>query len=102
MATMRMQPPWWNEGYASAWDRAKEAFRRDWEQTKKDMHLKGGHELNQGARDTMKQAAGKQAIPADDRANPPKVIGDWNDLELPIEYGYGALALWRGPHGVDA
>ena len=47
MATMKWQPAWWNDNHASAWDRVKEAMRRDWEQTKHDLHIKGGHELNQ-------------------------------------------------------
>src|SRR5581483_8090792 len=56
MGTMKWQPAWWNDGHASAWERVKEAMRRDWEQTKHDLHLKGGHELNQGVKDTVKQA----------------------------------------------
>ena len=96
MGTMKWQPAWWNEGHASAWDRVKEAMKRDWEQTKQDMHVKGGHELNQGVADTVKQAAGKEALPPIDRANPPKVIGDWNEIELPIEYGYSARTHYKG------
>ena len=90
MGTMKWQPKWWNDEHASAWDRVKEAMRRDWEQTRHDLHIKGGHELNQDVGDTVKQAAGKEAIPHDDRPNPPKVIGTWDDAELPLEYGYGA------------
>jgi len=90
MGTMRWQPAWWNEHYASAWDRVKEAMRRDWEQTKHDLSMKGGHELNQNVGDTVKQAAGKEAIPSEDRPNPPKVIGEWNDVEIPYRYGFGA------------
>ena len=63
----------WAEFHGSAWDRLKEALRRDWEQTKHDLHLKGGHELNQGLMDTIDQAAGSEAIPASNRPNPPKV-----------------------------
>ncbi len=39
-----------------------EALKRDLEQTKKDITGKGV-ELNQSAVDTLKQAAGKEAIP---------------------------------------
>ena len=56
MGTMKWQPAWWNEGHASAWDRVKEAMRRDWEQTKQDMKMKGGHELN--SRGERHRAAG--------------------------------------------
>jgi hypothetical protein len=87
---MRWQPAWWNEHHASAWERVKEAMRRDWEQTRHDVAMKGGHELNQGVADTAKQAMGRERIPRDDRPNPPKVIGDWEDVELPLEYGFGA------------
>lgn len=101
MATMKDQPAWWNEGHASAWDRVKEAMRRDWEQTKQDLHIKGGHELNQGVNDTVKQASGKETIPSNDRPNPPKVIGDaseWNDVELPHQYGFAAKEKYGSSH----
>jgi hypothetical protein len=98
MGTMRWQPAWWNDQYASAWDRVKEAMRRDWEQTKHDLSIKGGHELNQNVGDTVKQAAGKEVIPSDDRANPPKVIGEWNEVELPHQYGYGARDRYGSQH----
>ena len=91
MATMNWKPAWWKqEMHGNAWDRVREAMRRDWEQTKKDLGIKGGHELNQNVDDTVKQMAGKQPIPPADKANPAKVIGDWNDVEMPLGYGYGA------------
>ena len=80
MGTMRWQPPWWNDEHASAWDRIKESVRRDWEQTMHDLSIHGGHELNQQIGDTLKQAAGKEAIPQDDRPNTPKVIGSWDEI----------------------
>jgi hypothetical protein len=83
-------PSWWTESYDTAWDRTKEAFRRDWEQTKHDLHLAGGHELNQGIGDTLRQATDRQPIPTDDRPNPPKVIGSFDDVEAPVAYGWGA------------
>ncbi len=98
MSATNWKPAWWTEDYDSGWDRAKEALRRDWEQTKHDLHLKGGHELNQGIADTVKQAAGKEEIPPNDRAIPPKVIGEWNDLELPTQYGYGARSKYGSQH----
>ena len=90
MGTMNWKPSWWkDETHASGWDRVREAMKRDWTQTKKDLHL-GGHELNQDVKDTVKQMAGKQDIPSVDQANRPKVIGTFDDAELPLEYGYGA------------
>ncbi|MDB4994855.1 MAG: hypothetical protein JWM74_2287 [Myxococcaceae bacterium] len=91
-------PSWWNAQTGSSWDRVKEAMRRDWEQTKHDLHVKGGHELNQGVGDTVAQASGEQAIPPDDRANPPKVVGSWNDAEVPMGYGYGARQKFGAEH----
>ncbi len=57
------QPGWWTEAqHGSAWSRVKQAMKRDWEQTKHDLHL-GGRELDQDVDDTVKQAAGTDAIP---------------------------------------
>jgi len=98
MHTTDQRPKWFTEEHVTAWDRIKEAVRRDWEQTKHDLHLPGGHELNQNASDTFKQAAGKENIPLDDRPNPPKVIGSWDDVELPIGYGYGAHRNFGAEH----
>ena len=86
-------PTWHKEEHAMSWDRVKEALRRDWQQTEHDLHL-GGHELNQRAGDTFKQATGKESIPSINNANPPKVIGDlsgeWERVEPNVEYGYAA------------
>ncbi|HEY1690648.1 MAG TPA: hypothetical protein VGG39_00715 [Polyangiaceae bacterium] len=100
MGTMKWQPPWWNEQHASAWERVREAMRRDWEQTKHDVHAPGGHELNQKLGDTVKQATGKEPIPADDRANPPKVVGElgWDEVEVPTEYGFAARDRFAGTY----
>src|SRR5262245_4250501 len=89
------QSQWRNELNTSAWDSIKEAVRRDWEQTKFDLGLPGGHELNQTVIDTIKQATQSASIPPDDRPNPPKVIGAWDEAEYPIGYGYTA----RRKHG---
>lgn len=91
-------PSWWSDFHGSAWDRVKEAMRRDWEQTKFDLNLPGGHELNQGVMDTVDQAAGMKAIPVNDKPNPPKVIGSWEDVELPMGYGYGARQKYGAQH----
>ncbi|MFL5320033.1 MAG: hypothetical protein ACJ790_10300 [Myxococcaceae bacterium] len=42
--------------------KVKEAFKRDWEQTKHDITRKGT-DLNQNVGDTVKQAAGKEPVP---------------------------------------
>lgn len=85
-------PSWWNESHSSAWERTKEALRRDWEQTKADVS-DGGKELNQDVGDTVKQSMGKQAIPPGDRPNPPD---SWDELEPAVRYGYGARQHYQG------
>lgn len=57
------------------WPRLVEALRRDWLQTKYDLHVGRGHQMNQAAGDTLRQAAGRQTIPPIDRPNPPKEVG---------------------------
>lgn len=89
MATQDWNAPYWkNEVHGSAWNRVKEALRRDWEQTKADVSS-GGKELNQQVGDTVKQATGSEAIPPGDRPNPPKA-GEWNDVEPAFRYGAAA------------
>ena len=83
-------PSWWNEAHTSTWERVKEAMRRDWEQTKHDFSAKAGHHLHQDANDTVAQATGVRPIPPNDQPNPPHVIGEWNDAETPLGYGYVA------------
>lgn len=83
------KPSWWNENHEGTWDRIKGALKRDWEQTKADVSSKG-HELDQSAGDTVKQAAGKQPIPPGNMPNP-----SWEDVEPSYQYGVGA----RTQHG---
>lgn len=63
-------PAWWSEKHTSGWDRVKEAFRRDWEQTKADFSSSSGEELNQDVGDTLKQAVGAEPIPPSGVKNP--------------------------------
>ena len=81
-------PSWWNSTHSSAWERTKDALRRDWEQTKADLS-RGGHELNQDVGDTIQQSTGKQPIPPGHRPNPPSG-DDWSEFEPAVRYGYGA------------
>src|SRR5437764_1283869 len=86
-------PSWWSDAHTSGWDRAKEALRRDWEQTKADLSKTKGMNLRQDVGDTVKQAFGKEAIPPGNLPNPPgeKVdVKDWTAVEPSIRYGYGA------------
>ena len=94
MGTAVWHPKWWTrDQHENAWERVKEALKRDWEQTKVD--LQGyGRELNQDVDDTVKQAVGKEAIPPLNQPNvktPHNVTKPiWQDVEEPMKYGYGA------------
>ena len=85
-------PSWWNKQHDSAWDRVKAALKRDWEQTKADFS-KHGHELNQGAGDTVKQAAGKEAIPPGSVPNM-----TWEQAEPSLRFGVGAHEQYGTEH----
>jgi hypothetical protein len=75
-------PSWWDAENDSAWERAKDAFKRDWDQTKHDL---GGDvpQTHQKIGNTVKQAAGKEAIP-------PRFQPTYEELEPAYRYGYGA------------
>jgi hypothetical protein len=98
MATMN-KPTWFKPEHASEWARIKEALRRDWDQTKHDLHM-GGHNLNQTIADTGEQLGGVNP-PPDERPMPAKVIGDvsdWETVEEPVGYGYAARAQYGTQH----
>ncbi len=80
-------PKWWNEEHESTWGRVKAAMKRDWEQTKADVSSKG-RELDQDVDDTIKQAAGKQAIPP--LSQPNLEDDDWTRAEEGYRSGVGA------------
>ena len=90
MGTARIQPKWWTEQHVSQWDNLKTALQRDWEQTKKDLHL-GGHELHQDAGDTLKQAGGSEPIP-------PKPALTWDYAQEPLKFGVGAREQYGSQH----
>jgi hypothetical protein len=75
-------PQWWTKDNDSAWDRAKAALKRDWDQTKHDV---GGKEpdIKQNVGDTVKQAAGKEPIP-------PRREPNYEKVEPALRFGYGA------------
>lgn len=88
-------PQWWSTQQTSTWDRVKEALSRDWEQTKADFSNEYGKDLNQDVGDTVKQAMGKEPIPAPNQKTPEtttasKSAAQWTDAEPAIRYGYGA------------
>ena len=97
---MKNNPKWWNKEHDSAWDRVKDAMKRDWEQTKSDLTGgRKGRDLDQDVDDTVKQAAGKQAIPPTPMKNPPDVDDkDWKRVEDDYRYGVGARQQYGNEH----
>lgn len=81
-------PAWWTDEHTSRWDRVKNAFRRDWEQTKYDLGADQAANLQQSASDTVRQAASRQ----------PQL--GFDDLEPAFRYGYGAQTQY-GPSAWD-
>lgn len=82
-------PKWWTDEHTSTWERAKEALKRDWEQTKHDFGSKKAADLHQSAGDTVKQAVGAAPIP-------PGPDGDaWDREEPGVRYGWGARSQYR-------
>jgi hypothetical protein len=102
MGSASWQPKWWTqENHGSAWEKVKDAMKRDWEQTKADLHL-GGRELNQDVGDTLKQAGGQEPIPGPSTPNASGSRKDsdlkWDDAEQPLMYGYGARRQYGSEH----
>jgi hypothetical protein len=84
------RPTWWNPAvHGAAWDLVKDSLRRDWEQTKHDLHL-GGHELKQNAVRTLQQGLGAEPIPVDLAPNSSKADRGWHAVEAPYGYGHAA------------
>jgi hypothetical protein len=80
-------PSWWTKDNDSGWDRVKEAFKRDWDQTKHDF---GGKQPDtaQNVNDTVKQASGNQPIP-------PRGVPVYEKAESAYRFGYGAKTYYQ-------
>lgn len=83
-------PNWWTDVNDTAWDRVKAAMKRDWDQTKHDF---GGDEpdTNQSVGHTVKQAAGKEAIP-------PRREPAYEEFEPAHRFGFGARSKYGDLH----
>ncbi|MDP2341012.1 MAG: hypothetical protein Q8O67_08645 [Deltaproteobacteria bacterium] len=110
MGTTQFKPSWWSEErHGTAWQRVKEAMRRDWEQTKNDF-TPGAPDLNQDVGDTVKQATGSVPMPPPTEQTPPSkgeikhdvkkaTKGDaWADVESRVAYGYAARTHYATTH----
>ncbi len=88
MSTMTVKnPTWWTRENDSAWERAKAAFKRDWDQTKHDM---GGDEpdTDQNVSNTIRQATGHESIP-------PRGEPAFEEVEPAYRFGYGARSFYQ-------
>ena len=97
MAQMK-DPKWWTDNHTTKWERAKEALKRDWEQTKNDLGA-GGRDLDQDVGDTVKQMAGKKPMPPGTLPNPSEVDEKWDEIEPAYRYGVGARAYYGDEWG---
>ncbi len=68
----------------SGWERIKQAFANDWEQTKADFGVAGARDMNQDVDDTLKQAAG-----TDDA---------FENREQAFRFGFEAQGRYRKEH----
>ena len=66
MLIIARNPRWWNAETDSAWNRVRDAIKRDWIQTQHDFGA-GKPDLNQKIGDTLRQAGGTEALPPRDR-----------------------------------
>lgn len=94
-APQSWRPSYWKEEHGTAWDNVREAFSRDWEQTKTDVTGKGP-DLNQDVPNTVKQAFGSEPIPQKGAPNAERKT-PWNEAEPGVRYGFGA----RQQYGKD-
>ena len=68
---LNTQPSWWNEEkHGSAWDRVKQAMKRDWEQTKNDVGSKKAADLDQETVAARELREARCVMPADRRLQP--------------------------------
>ena len=83
-------PKWWTGENDSAWNRVKLAVKRDWDQTKHDL---GGSEpdTRQKIVNTVKQAAGQEAIP-------PRHEPTYEEYESAYRFGFGARSKYGKEH----
>lgn len=92
--TQRVQPKWYTKEDETSWSKVKEAFRRDWQQTKHDFGS-GDPDLNQQVGDTVAQATGSKPVPPPNVKTPHNTntasVSEYRDSdESAYRYGYAA------------
>ena len=93
------KPNWWTDKHEGTWDRVKDALKRDWEQTKNDVSKSSGKDLDQTAGDTLKQAAGKEPVPATGATSATSATSvKWDDVESGYRFGAGSRGQFATEH----
>ncbi len=82
-------PSFWTPRQQTAWERVRDALNRDWVQTKADLGLPGGHDLDQGVSDTLAQVVGQRRIPGGETAGV-----HWDIARQAMRLGHGAATFW--------
>ena len=95
------KPSWFTDEHENGWNRVKQAFANDWEQTRHDFGSKTARDLDQDVPDTIRQATGSEDT--FDRHEPAFKFGyaarrnyiskfkTWtNDLENKLRGDYGS------------
>ena len=80
------RPDWYKDEFDNGWQRVKNAFSKDWEQTKHDFGSKRARDLDQDARDTVREATGGGSS---DR---------FESHEPAFRFGYGARQHYRSQY----
>jgi hypothetical protein len=88
---MRTRAKWHTEKHDSTWDRVKDAFRRDWEQTKNDFGSDKARDLDQDIGDTFKQMSSKDYRDRYGERN-------YDDSEEAFRYGHAARDHYGSDH----
>jgi hypothetical protein len=81
-------PDWWNHDYDSAWDRVKEALKKDWERTKRQF---GGDQSDASQKygSTLSPAEGNETTAHHDQPT-------YEEVEPAHRFGFGARSKY-GP-----
>ncbi|HSP33860.1 MAG TPA: hypothetical protein VLU46_06045 [Thermoanaerobaculia bacterium] len=85
---MWKRPSWYTDEHDKGWSSVREAFARDWEQTKHDFGSDNARDLKQDAGDTVRQAT----TGTTDKAE------TFDKHEQPFRFGYSAQRQYRTQH----
>lgn len=83
------RPSWYTDEHDNGWQRVKNAFSRDWEQTKHDFGSDKARDLNQDAGDTVRQATTGATDAAADT---------FDNHEPAFRFGYSAQRQYKTSH----